>query len=226
MMSAATSFSESPRRVAAIPLACPHHWRTPAFSYLREFRRGFDASQGLDHARAIKQRSELLHQPFIEIDCQKPAVAIDGDTFSAPSARFQRSGDSRGGVGVIGIAFDVGEHAFQPGIHRFEAAQDKKRLALRRNSQALKRVIAGCLLAGQIKDIFRTAGEKQVKVLARHDWPAAWSPAGRIPLFQTPLPRLRGRVSMSLRSHLQHRHFLCFTSRQRTLERSGLIRPA
>ena len=104
--------------------------------------------------------------------------------------RFQRGGEGGGRVRVVGIAFDVRQKRLEPRVHRFEAAQNMKRLAGLRNAQALEGVITGRLLAGEIKDVFRARGQEQVEALAAICL-AQRSRGGRYSAFsEKPFPRL------------------------------------
>ena len=154
MMAAATSFSETPSRTAFQPRLHTRIVRGRGFLHLLDFQSRFDAAKGFDQSRPVQQGTELRNQPLVDIDRQEPAVAVDRDPLAEPAPPLQRGGEGGGRVRVVGIAFDVRQKRVEPRVHRFEAAQNMKRLAGLWDAQALEGVITGGLLAAEIKRCF------------------------------------------------------------------------
>jgi hypothetical protein len=96
----------------------------------------------------------------MNVDGEVPSVAVEGHALPGIAAGLQRLGQGYGWHRAIVIAHYVDDAGIGAGVQRFEAPDDQERLALARHTQALKAVVAGCLLAAEIKDVLRCRGQE------------------------------------------------------------------
>ena len=63
----------------------------------------------IDKTGTIEQGAAGRYKPLVEIDRQEPAISVNRQALAFPAAPLQRAGESRRGIDIVGVAFDVGQ---------------------------------------------------------------------------------------------------------------------
>jgi hypothetical protein len=140
--------------------------------------RGFphvgDLARRLDDARALGDAGTVhgARQPARQLapvrDTQEAGGFLDADDLVVQAARAQRI--ERDGNGIVGVVpgGDIGRVGVAGGEDAFEEAQHEERLAVQRDHDQLKIVIAEGLVARQVKDRLRRGADQNLHAARLH----------------------------------------------------------